>query len=229
MKLNGFFCKKLVDFKLFRALIILILLVLSSCVSKSERANNNFLQSYGEEVDRINKNREIIANGNQINYDDSQNNKKISFWDDLASVFGVSGTNQFKSAKVDTSGLKFFVPNREEFTPDLQTLLEGRKKSLPAYIFDINYSLVNYPSSYGKPGISFDDIIIPGRDAFGIASKLGDKDYNLVGKDNLQRNVDYINSNIDNQDKILSMMIIKEQKELKSRGRIGIPSGGSSE
>lgn len=198
--------------------IILSIILLGSCTGKLRKANEKFLQEYGNDVDRINQSRVKIMNNDPLSQDNSQNDLgKTSQWGDLATNFGVSGTNQLKSAQVDTSGLKFFKPNQEEFTPDMQTLLEGKKRSLPGYIFDISYNSFNYPASYVRSKVSFDDIIIPLKDAFGIKSQSSDKNYILVGKGNLQENIDQINSVTDYQDRNISKILIKERKELKAK------------
>lgn len=198
--------------------VILLIILFDSCSNKLGKANEKFLQEYGDDVDRINQNRIEVMGDDSLSQDNSQNwSGKASQWDDSATNFGVAGTNHFKSAQVDTSGLKFFKPNQEEFTPDMQTLLEGKRRSLPSYIFDISYNLFNYPASYGRSKVSFDDIVIPVKDAFGIKSQLSEKNYILVGKGNLQENIDHINSITDYQDRNISKILIKERKELKAK------------
>jgi len=192
--------------------IIFIAALLCSCSSKIEESNKLFLSQYGEEVGRINKERDAF-----LRKDRMPEKKKDYSWRDSADILGISGTAQLSSAFVDTSGITLPEP-KEEFLPDLQTLIQqGSNPKLPGSIFDVSYNSQNYSKSYKRQEVSFDDIAIPNVDVFGIETDLGEKEYLLVNRAGLQENIDNIKSRTTAEDKEIRFILVKEKRELKYR------------
>jgi hypothetical protein len=106
----------------------------------------------------------------------------------------------------------------------MQTFIEGKGsvREIPDTVFMVSYTNENYPDHYRHPGISFDNIKIPLRDAFGIETSLGEKNYTLVGQTGLQKNVDYINATFTSEDRAVVRQFVREQKDLKQKKRLGI-------
>jgi hypothetical protein len=105
----------------------------------------------------------------------------------------------------------------EVFLPDVRTFIEGinTTKILPEDMFQIRYISENRPSSYRTSKLSFDDIFIPSKDAFGVRTALGEKNYSLVGNRTLQNNIDFINKYRSPEDKEISLQLIREEKNAK--------------
>lgn len=196
-----------------------ILFLLPSCISSAEDNNKKFTELYGKQVERINRQREELAypKSKEAKKKDPEYNK----WRDPGYVLGVEGTVGLQNAYVDTSKLKLPKPP-EEFTPNMQTFTEGKNNTrvIPDDVFMVSYTSENYPDSYKKPGVNFDNIIIPAHDAFGIETDLGEKDYTQVGQIGLQRNIDYIRTHFSSEDKEVLRIFVKEQKEAKYKKRL---------
>jgi hypothetical protein len=203
-----------------RIFLIFLVSFLASCASKIDMVNDDFKNQYGSEVDRINKGREAFEREQKApSYIKS---KKTYGWNDPAVIIGVAGSYRYKSAYIDTSKLKL-KPEGEQFLPNMQTLLQnGGYHKLPDNMFEVKYLAVNYPDSYGRSPVSFDDIAIPAKDAYGVETSMGDKNYTLINGKVLQRNVDNINSSTAFDDNEVRSMLVKEQKELDRKKRLGL-------
>lgn len=204
----------------YRKYFLIFLSFLSSCTSISEQVNNQFLKTYGAQVEQINNKRLALDPNNQVEQCtflgmDCSDNK--TNWNNPTQVFGIENSESAKSAFIDTSNIQ--PPKTpENFLPDDKTLLEGQNSpKLPENMFEISYGMENFPASYGRSGISFDDIAIPKQDAFGVNTDLGEKNYTLVGKKTLQANIDFINQNRDQYDAQISRELIAEQKDLRRK------------
>jgi hypothetical protein len=204
-----------------RFLILTAILFLNSCRQTSEKINESFLQQYGSEVEKINNIRES-ANQTQVNIDcqsstfgcvDSKNR-----WKDSATIFGIENSGTAQSATIDTSRIIAPKPP-EEFTPDVKTLMQGQSTQLPENMFHISYNLNNFPESYGRQKLSFDDINIPQQDAFGVKTELGEKNYQLIGNRTLQKDIDFTKKLIAPEDPEISLELIKQEKQIRRRGK----------
>ena len=89
------------------------------------------------------------------------------------------------------------------------------RMQLPQDMFIISYNLYNFPASYGKVKLSFDDIIIPDIDIFGVKTRLGEKNYQLVDNKILQKNIDLINQLETKEDREISLELIKQEKKAR--------------
>ena len=198
--------------------------VLSSCHNTSEQSNRNFLKKYSKEVKLINDNREVLRQ--QHNKQDCkllpngciEDNKK---WQDTATIFGIKNIKQYESAFIDTSQIKMPEPP-EEFLPNEKTLLQNNMKSLPQNMFHISYNLHNFPKRYGRPKLSFDDIKIPSKDMFGEKTELGEKNYQLIGNQILQKDIDFSKQLYSEEDKEIMIELIKQEKRI-GRDLITLP------
>jgi len=86
---------------------------------------------------------------------------------------------------------------------------------LPQDMFIISYNLYNFPDSYGNARLSFDDIKIPDSDIFGIKTKLGEKNYQLIDNQTLQKNIDFTNQLNTDEDKQISLKLIRQEKKIR--------------
>ena len=205
---------------MMKVIIFLVFLFVISCSSRINVANDEFRRQYGTEVDRINKEREAFEKEQKVpSYVKS---KKTYGWNDPAVIIGVAGSYRYKSAYIDTSLLKL-KPQAEQFLPDMNTLMQNRNYlRLPENMFEIKYLAVNYPDYYGTPPVSFDDIVIPAKDTYGVETSLGEKNYVLINSKVLQNNVDEINNATKYDDKEVRLILVKEQKELDRKKRSGL-------
>ncbi|MCE3254942.1 MAG: hypothetical protein K0R25_436 [Rickettsiaceae bacterium] len=194
--------------KLFWKLLVLLPLgFLCSCQNSLTKANKNFLDQYGDQVEEINDRREA--------YQKLESQPKKN-WKEPKDLFKIDNTETSRSAHIDTSQIVMPKPP-EDFLPDQKTLLEGQQKELPESMFHIGYSPQNFPLSYDKPRLSFDDITIPKIDAFGIETELGEKNYQLVGNRALQRNIDFAKTLNEPGDREVSLEVIKKQKQSRKK------------
>lgn len=205
----------------FRINLLLIGIVfLNSCESQSEIANKSFLKQYGGAVNEINKRRDdsqqVQSNQNCQTSPAGCSSDKNK-WKDPSTIFGIDNVNKTQSASIDTSRIVMPKPP-EEFLPDTQTLLQGQTSQLPENMFQISYNLYNFPESYGRSRISFDDINIPKHDAFGVKTELGEKNYQLVGNKTLQRDIDFSKQLISQDDREVSLELIKQEKQIRRKG-----------
>ncbi len=205
---------------LFQFVILSGLILTNSCQSKSDEANANFLKQYGNNVNEINKKRDE-ANQIQANIDcqSSPNGceKDKNKWKDSATIFGIENSNKIQNASIDTSKIVMPKPP-EEFSPNVQTLLERQGAQLPENMFQISYNLYNFPDSYGKSRVSFDDINIPKSDAFGVKTELGEKNYQLIGNKTLQKDVDFTKQVNTQEDREISIELIRQEKQRRRKG-----------
>ncbi|MDX2083334.1 MAG: hypothetical protein SFV53_05060 [Rickettsiales bacterium] len=85
-----------------------------------------------------------------------------------------------------------------------------------AEMFENNY---NFPISvpFKQIGAEFDNIEVPSQDAYGIKAAMSDKEYLLISRKLLQKNIDNINAAKSSQDIENSQTLIFEQKKLKQK------------
>jgi hypothetical protein len=207
--------------KIFKKILPLTILAVCSCYKTSEDVNKSFLKQYGSDVQKINTIREASAQqqaNSDCNSSPSACVNKQNKWKDPAQIFGINNSNTAQSANIDTSKITLPKP-AEEFTPDAKTLMQGQSAQLPEDMFHISYNLYNFPESYGKPKISFDDINIPKQDAFGVRTELGEKNYQLIGNKTLQQDVDFTKQSISKEDNEISLELIKQEKQIRRKGK----------
>jgi len=216
--MSNFFFKK----KIFKTLLVLILTQISSCARfyNFQDPNEKFVSNYKDEVKKINQERSLLSKPQEkeIRKTDPEYNR----WRDSAYVIGVAGTSSLQSAFIDTYKIKPPKPP-EESLPNIETFNSGKNSNaeLPKDVFVVSYSNENYPDSYRNAGVSFDDIRIPARDAFGIETALGEKNFTLVDRKTLQKNIDYVRASLKSDDKEIITILVHEQKEIKSKKRLG--------
>ncbi len=191
-------------------ILLLSLSFLCSCVnSKSEEANNNFLKQYGTNIQEINSRRD------EMNMSTQQQPSNRN-WKNPKEIFNIENAESSRSAFIDTSQIVTPKPP-EDFLPNAETLLQGQTTQLPEDMFAISYNLQNFPDSYGRPRLSFDDIAIPNRDAFGVETELGEKNYQLISHKTLQRDIDFTKQLTDKEDAGISTQLIQEEKQAKRK------------
>ena len=92
---------------------------------------------------------------------------------------------------------------------------QNMTNQLPQDMFIISYNLYNFPESYGITKLSFDDIIIPDNDIFGVKTNLGEKNYQLIDNQTLQKNIDLVNQLNGDEDKKISLELIRQEKKIR--------------
>jgi len=184
-------------------------LFLCSCiVSKSDESNQHFLKQYGKNIEQINAQRDAME------LSDQQPPNKT--WRDPREIFNIENVESAKSALIDTSQIVMPKPP-ENFLPNSETLLQAQGSHLPEDMFVVSYNLQNFPDSYGRLKLSFDDITIPHRDAFGVETELGGKSYQLISNKTLQKDIDFTKQFISQEDRSISLDLIKEEKQSKRK------------
>ena len=213
---NFFFQKEFLK----TSLALIVLFQISSCNSFTniEDPNKKFISNYKNQVDKINQERSALLKQKEkeIRKSDPEYNR----WRDPANIIGVAGTVSLQSAFVETYKIKLPKP-AEEFSPNLETLSNGKNsgKDLPDEVFVVGYSTENYPDSYKRGGVSFDDIKIQNRDLFGVETALGEKNFTLVSRKAMQKNIDYVRASLKSEDKEVITILVSEQKEIKDKKR----------
>ncbi|MDA0902084.1 MAG: hypothetical protein O3B09_01570 [Proteobacteria bacterium] len=204
-------------------IITLLITFVNSCSNRLEQSNESFLSEYGSDVENITSKRQRYLSGESFRQ--VEEISRGPEWRNSGDILGVSGPINSSSAFVDTSNIELPKP-KEQFSPDLQTFERGRvSKSLPVDMFKISYNMNLYPDSYRKKQVSFDDINIPGYDAYGVETDLGNKEYMLVDKEALQENIDYLDYSTTKDDKEISLILINEQRDIKKKRMMGIVGG----
>ncbi len=193
---------------------ILLLLVSTSCSNTLEQNNKNFLNKYGSQVNRINSARERSASKQVIKAKNIQQVKQAP-WKYPAKIMGIDGTYYVRSAFIDTDKLKLKA-NPQDFLPNFDTFMHGQNmKNMYPDIFKASYETKNYPTSYKKDVISFDDIKIPKHDYFGIKSNLSEKQYDIIDHKILQENIDYVHDYLNMDNKEINLILLKEKEEIR--------------
>ncbi|MFT6106587.1 MAG: hypothetical protein ACJA0S_000172 [Rickettsiales bacterium] len=207
--------------KIQKSALILLLIAICSCESMSERPNKNFLNKYQKDVSRINSQRNDPAMMDPSGFDPNRN------WKESIEILNFyESTETVRTARIDTSKIKLPKPPEDVF-PSMDTFLKGRTKDLPEGMFGVSYNPYNFPHSYGSPKLSFDDIAIPSRNAFGIETALGEKEYQLINHKTLQRDIDLMKRNRDAEDAQISSDLILEEKQAKRREYLGIKNANN--
>lgn len=201
---------------IFGTSLILLILLNSACTTRSELNNKVFLQRYGSDVNRINSARDKAAyDYTNPKMENPKKSASANDWKDPAKSLGIEGAFNLRSAFVDTSKLQLKKP-AGEFLPNLETYLQGREmKNMGPDIFDVTYDLENYPKSYRRNVVSFDDITIPTHDYFGIKSNLGSKQYNIIDHQALQQSIDFINESKTPENREFERILLEEKKEIR--------------
>jgi hypothetical protein len=193
---------------------ILLISPLTSCSNKMEQNNKNFLGKYGGQVNRINNAR---AKESRKQMQPPALKAEDEPGKSPAQIIGVSGTFQERSAFIDTTKLK--LPEKPEPTgPTMRTFLHGKhEQSRVPNIFKVSYELENRPTSYKRKGTTFDDIVIPEHDYFGIKSSLDKKEYDIIDSNVLQENMDHIDNYLTPVNKEINIILLKEREEMRRR------------
>jgi hypothetical protein len=179
--------------KFWKVLILSSLTLTCSCYSKSDEANVNFKKKYGKDVNKINSRRDKMDISNQKN-EQALKDQRLKF--------------EMENAKSSYArAIQVWMPS------DL-----GQGRQLPDDMFVIDYNLQNFPDSYAISKLSFDDITIPRRDAFGVETDLGEKNYQLVDRKTLQKDFDLTKQSINREDREISAELIGEEKQARRKG-----------
>jgi len=210
---------KLKFFIKFKLLFLILPYLLSACGSSSttslNSANSGFLEKYGNQVDKINKDRFTEVSNKKTR---AKTSREID-WQNSASIVGVSGVSSYNSAYVDTSKYKLEKEDFQPFFPDVSDLSKKQRFSkFPENAFKVKYN-ENYYGSYPKYRVDFDDLKIPEQDVYGVDSKLGRKEYVLFSGGVLQENISEIKGFHNEDEKKISQDLILMAKKLDEEKR----------
>ena len=192
-------------------LLLFCALLFQSCKSAPD-VNESFQRKFGEEVKRVKITRTPVAEKDLEKLSFSQEIAKPD-WRDLD-----SGSSEYY-ANVEAKDYK--GTRMQKFLPDNDDYARARSSpsNLPNDIFDITYNTTISPP-FSKSGAEFDNINIPLFDAYGVKTEMSEKEYLFAGNDSLQKNIDQINSQKDQQDAEISEILIKEKRELRRRDKV---------
>ena len=188
-----------------------------SCTSsKSDKVNSNFLKQYGDHIEKINSQRdEMRMSGEQKQSDKNLKDPEIP---------NIENSESSESALIDNSQTATFK-TKQDFLPNGDTLLQNQVRQFPEDMFLVNYNMQNFPDSYGRSRLSFDDITIPSRDAFGVETDLGEKNYQLINHKILQRDIDFAKQLSGKEDREISSQLIEEEKQAKRKKYLSQKAG----
>ncbi len=175
------------------------LCILFSCSKSVFKSNEVFESKYGDNVKMINSLRQdktVIDITNKRDFTAELENNDSRYTNQNVTISEQYSTQQFYNQAPNNSGF-----------------------SGPREMFDVNYAqTINTP--FRKIGAEFDVIEIPPQDAYGVKVGMQNKEYLLVSRKLLQRNIDQINQERTKEDIENSNVLISEQKSLKRRARM---------
>ena len=191
-----FYSVKLIINILFFCTKILFIFIVSSCFQGEtiENPNKYFVEKYGQKVYDIKVRNGITLGsikGHQVN---------------------IKG-NSIKAVQSNPLVKDEFDFLQERFFSSSEKISKKPTEEELSNIFNVTYT-GNYLDPY-RFSVFFDDLQIPSNDLFGVRTNLGEKDYNFIGNDVLQSNIDFIYSMEKYFDKENSIRLIEEQKHIK--------------
>jgi hypothetical protein len=193
--------------------LMLALTLNPSCSTKLEENNNIFLKKYGSEVGRINNARKRTSKDVFSAHVDKK--RQNPAWKNPAMLFGIDGSDSLRSAFIDTNKLRK-KEKPQEFLPNLGTMIRGKQNLVRSpEIADVTYRMDNYPKTYKRRLVSFDNIKIPEHDYFGVDSSLGTKPYDMVEHNVLQENIDGINKYFDAQNNKINLILLEDKEQIR--------------
>ncbi len=182
-----------------RILACLASFFLFSCSNSVFKSNEVFESKYGDNVKMINalrQDKSVIDIKNKLDFTAEFENDDSRYTNQNVTIPEQYSTQQFYNQAPDNSG---FTGPRE--------------------MFDVTYAqTINTP--FRKIGAEFDVIEIPPQDAYGVRVGMQNKEYLLVSRKLLQRNIDQMNTERTKEDIENSNVLISEQKSLKRRARM---------
>lgn len=180
------------------AFSVVMFLGLWSCSSKAD-SNSLFNEKYAKDIDKI-----------KIDRVEPQQDKKSK-----------DGKLNF-TAQIEQDMSRYTNDNSSKFPEYYSTQQFANQQpgpsafNFPGEMFENNYSMpINSP--FRKIGAEFDMIMIPSQDAYGIRAAMTEKEYLLVSRKLLQKNIDQINGQKTANDIENSQILIAEQKHLKRK------------
>ncbi len=198
MKLRGFsfiFISKIA--------LIVALFCLASCKSDEDTVNKTFNQKYGKEVERVRLDR--LPPQAQFPQE------KLEFTAPIERDFRYANNNLGADLEQYSN---FEGALSQVFLQDADA--RNQAPSQMGSIFDNPYRApINVP--FRKIGDEFDAIEVPEQDAYGVKTGMLEKEYLLVSKKLLQKNVDQINNSRSENDLEDSEALIAEQKQIKRK------------
>jgi hypothetical protein len=192
---------------MFLRIIFFLTLLLTSCVREPD-INNNFQMKYGEEVERLKVNRNL--QGSQII-------SASSSVPSQAEILSAEGDFQpyVDIAKFGEKSPQEGIQRNETY--DLSKTISDA--GLDPDVFDLNYNLASH-LPFRRIGIEFDNIKIPKVDAYGVETEIAAKTYITPGGNALQKTVDSINENKDEDDLRNSYALVGEKKKLARKRKM---------
>lgn len=179
-------------------ILVILLISLGSCSSNAVDSNKNFQEKYSANIAKIKAERvepkSAQSSDTKLNFTSPIDQDFSRYTNDNTQKFPeFYSTQQFANQPVAPSGFR-----------------------MPAEMFENNYN-PTIASPFRKIGVEFDAINIPNQDAYGIKSEMSKKEYLLMSRGLLQKNVDQINAQKSADDIKNSEELIAEQRKLKRK------------
>ena len=197
---NGLFLGFSTDF----LKVAICLVIFSGLVSCGGKEDNNalFNEKYAEDIEKIKEERTFPK------LDKKQSKIKLNF-----------------TAPIEHDSARYTNENTSEF-PEYYSTQQFANQQIgpsgfrfPGEMFETDYSApINSP--FRKIGAEFDTIAVPSQDAYGIKAAMTEKDYLLVSRKLLQKNIDNINYQKTEYDIRNSQILIAEQRSLKRKQKM---------
>jgi len=202
--------------KFWLKLISILAFFTLTCCSSLSDPNEEFKKKYGKEVEQIKLQRILPKQSEQ------EIKRRIDLLppssEEIAQINFKASQGVFPYVDI----VKFGQNPPQTYLPNQETYEQRRTNfgnNLPANVFETSYQTGLYPP-FTRPGTEFDRILIPARDAYGIATELLQKPYLLTGGRSLQKSVDQIIEQRSAEDVEMSQILIDEQKRLKQKQRM---------
>lgn len=191
--------------------------LLSSCISNSLPTTNQYFQKkYGEQVNKIKAER---TPSKEMQKDLLVPQAFGQYESGAAADPSLPNSEYYAYVDVSKFGEKFpqkYLPDGEAYE---QNRARSPSNSLPPDVFEVSYNIGIHPP-FRKVGAEFDGINIPESDIYGVKTKALEKPYLLVGNNSLQKNIDHIEAARTAEDVEFSEILMKEQKQLRRKGKM---------
>lgn len=194
---------KLINFatSFFRKTILLLILLNTACFGNTVLSDQNetFNKKYAKDIEGIKSARvepEIIKSDAKLNFAAPVDQDQSRYTNNNVVIPEFYSSQQFANQS----------PSSPDFTA-------------PSELFENSYN-PTITSPFRKIGAEFDVIAVPNQDAYGIKSTMSEKEYLLVSRKLLQKDIDKINSTKGADDVENSEILISEQKKLKRKAKM---------
>jgi hypothetical protein len=192
-------------------LAVFAAIILISC-SSNHNSSELFRDKYSSEVQKINSARIETP---------TEKKEVITSYpptpDEVQALYSSQdNSNKYSYVDVDQFADKKYLPDKDYYE---QMKIYNPSNTLPDDLFATRYNTV-LASKFRRTGSEFDKIKMLPYDAYGISSTLSQKNYVMIGNNNLQSSLDTTLDNRSRRDLLASRTLIKEQREVRQKQRM---------